>query len=111
MFFNLFWSMVLTKYSPHTTSWNKYSLDDYAKEWSWDVSFYNYSTFRIIWVYSIWWARNMVIFQDKNIPIEVVMSMINSQVNVHKEIKKNTRTRSMPPLKEDMAYNYFDGVR
>ena len=86
------------------------SLEHKPKAWWTERSVCLYSAFSSLFSYGIWWARNIVIFNNKLIPSKVTIGLIIQWEREHKSKEKEPKIRVLvpPEINKVVPWDFFD---
>ena len=87
-------------------------LEHKASTWWTDKSICQYSALPSLFCYGIWWAGNIVIFNNKLIPTEVTSTLVIQWVKEHRSQEKYKKNGIMIPLEinKSIPWAFFDGA-
>ena len=72
----------------------------------------NFVAFHVLFVYTIWEARNRENFKNIWTPIDVTSALLVQKVEEHKSSQKNGKTRHVktPQIDQSYPWDFFDGA-
>ena len=85
-------------------------LEGKTKSWWNDERVGPFEAFPILFVYSIWEARNKSIFNNTWIPPDIVIPLLMRKLQEHKRDTTKTKIRiiSIPEMNKEMPWAFFD---
>ena len=83
-----------------------------TKSWWSDEKVDQFEAFPILYVYSIWEARNKAIFNNTWVPPDIVNTLLLNKIQEHKKdsIRHKTRAIREPKINKEMPWAFFDGA-
>ena len=105
------WNGVVGKLEADKAHEANATLEERTKAWWNDKRVGPFEAFPILFVYSIWVAKNKAIFNNTWIPPNIVISLLMSKIQEHKRDQVIFRTRIIrdPVINREMPWAFFDG--
>ena len=88
------------------------TLEHRAQMWWWNTAVFCFDAFRVLFVYSIWEARNRAIFQNIWFPPEITLALLMQKVQVHKTSPKPKKQHTIVNSNINTSYPwaFFNGA-
>ena len=88
------------------------TLEEKTKAWWSDEKVDQFEAFPILYVYSIWEARNKAIFNNTWVTPDTVIPLIFNKIHEHKKDSTRNKTRIIrePEINKEMPWDFFDGA-
>ena len=106
------WNGMIRKLEAEKVHEANVPLEEKTKAWWNDERVGPFEAFPILFVYSIWEARNKTIFNNTWIPPDIVISLLMSKLQEHKKDIAKTKIRIIkkPEINKEMPWAFFDGA-
>ena len=71
-----------------------------------------FSVFPVLYVFTIWEARNRAIFKNTWTPIDISSALLLQKVQEHRKAHKEGKTRAIitPVIDRSIPWDFFDGA-
>ena len=90
----------------------EYSWEQNTKQWWDDKAVCEFSAFPVLYVFTIWEARNRAIFKNTWTPINITSALLLQKFQEHRTIPKAGKCRAAiaPVIDRSTPWAFFDGA-